>query len=67
MSVCLRHVKAIVCDQFFFTNFAFACSEEGWVKEKLTQYLIPLFMVNTMVKGLALYLNPLINYNSFCK
>ena len=37
MSVCLRHVEAIVLDRFFFMNFAFVCSEEGQVKEKLTQ------------------------------
>ena len=37
MSICLRHVEAIVRDQFFFTNVAFVCSEEGRVKEKLTQ------------------------------
>ena len=29
MSICLRHVKAIVRNQIFFTNFAFVCSEES--------------------------------------
>ena len=33
MSVCLRHVEAIVRDRFFFMNFVFVCSEEGRVKE----------------------------------
>ena len=37
MSVCLRHVEAIVRDRFFFMNFAFVCSEEGRVKEKHIQ------------------------------
>ena len=37
MSVCLRHVEAIVRDRFFFTNVTFACSEEGLVKENRTQ------------------------------
>ena len=29
MSICLCHVKAIVCDRFFFMNSAFVCNEEG--------------------------------------
>ena len=37
MSVWLGHVKAIVRDRFFFTNYAFVCSEEGQVKDNLTQ------------------------------
>jgi len=37
MGVCLRHVEMIVRDQYFFMNFAFKCSEEGRVREKLTQ------------------------------
>ena len=67
MSVCLSHVEAIVRDRLFFMNFAFVCSEEGRVKEKRTQYFIPLFMANTMVKSLTLYLDPLVRYNRFCK
>ena len=38
MSACLHHVAAIVRDQFFFTNFAFVCNEEGRVKENLPSY-----------------------------
>ena len=34
MSVCLRRVKMIIRDQFFFSDFAFVCSEEGYNKGK---------------------------------
>ena len=37
MSVCLRHVEAIVRDQFFFMNFAFVSSEKRQSKYKVTQ------------------------------
>ena len=67
MSVCLRHVETIVRDRFFFMHFAVVCSEEGRVKDKLTQYFIPLFIANTMVKRLALYLDPLVSYNHLYK
>ena len=30
MGVCLRHVEAIVRDQFFFTDFVTVCGEERW-------------------------------------
>ena len=67
MSICLRHVEAIVRDQFFFTDFVFVYSEEGRVKDKLTQLLIPLFMANTMGKIVAPYCNLFVSYNRFCK
>ena len=67
MGACLRHVETIVRDRFFFMNFAFKCSQEGRVKEKLTQSSIPLFMVSTMAKIVALYLNWFVSYNRFCK
>ena len=37
MSICLRHVEAIMRNRFFFMNLAFVRSEEGHVKDKLTQ------------------------------
>jgi len=37
-------VEAIVCSQYFFTNFAFVCSEE-----RCPAQLIALFMANAMV------------------
>ena len=67
MSTCLRHVKAIVCNRFFFTNFTFVCNEEGRVKEKLTEQLILLCMANMMVKMLTPYINPLVSYKRICK
>ena len=29
MGFCLCHVKMIICNQSFFTDFAFVCSEKG--------------------------------------
>ena len=28
MSICLRHVKAFICNQFFFAHFVFVCSKK---------------------------------------
>ena len=36
MGICLRHVEAVVHDQFFFTDFASVCNEERWKEKKLT-------------------------------
>ena len=67
MSACLRHVETIVRDLFFFINFTFKCSEEGPVKENFAQSSIPLFMVSTMAKIVAPYLNWFVSYNRFCR
>jgi len=59
MGACLRRIETNrgVRDRFFFMNFAFKCSEEGRVKDKLMQSSIPFFMVSTMAKIVAPYLN----------
>ena len=36
MGTCLGHVEVFIRDRFFFMNFVFECSEEGWIKEKLS-------------------------------
>ena len=68
MGVCLCHIEAIICDEFFFKIFAFVCSEKRQVKENLP-VIDSLFMANTMVKISALYINllVLVSYNRFCK
>jgi len=67
MGVCLRHVERILRDQFFLTDFTFVCSEERWYTDKLTQYLIPLFMVNTMVQSVSQYIILFVSYHRFSK
>jgi len=67
MGVCLRHVKTILRDRFFLTDFAFVCSEERWYTEKLTQYLISLFMANTMVQIVTQYILLFVSYHHFSK
>ena len=37
MGACLHHIEVIIHNQFFFMNFAFVCSKEEQVKEKLAQ------------------------------
>jgi len=65
MDVCLRSVETIFRDQFFLIDFAFVCSEERWYTENCTQYLIPLFMANTMVQIVTIHL--FASYHHFSK
>ena len=37
MTLCLRKVEMILCNQFFFTDLVSVCSEEKWYKEKYIQ------------------------------
>jgi len=65
MGVCLRNVETILRNRFFLIDFAFVCSEERWYTEKLTQYLIPLFMVNMMVQIVTQYILLFVSYHRF--
>jgi len=67
MGVCLRHVEMILHDRFFLTDFAFACSEEKWYTETLTQYFILLFMANTIVQIVTRYILLFVSYHRFSK
>jgi len=62
MGVCLRHVETILYDWFFLIDFAFVCSEDT---KGLTQYLIPLFMANTMVQIVIQYILLFVSYHRF--
>jgi len=65
LGVCLWHIKMILCDRFFLTDFTFVYSEERWYTEKLTQYLIPLLMANTMLQIVTQYILLFVSYHRF--
>jgi len=67
MGVYLRHVETILCDRFFLIDFVFVYSEERWYTEKITQYLIPLFMANTMVQIVTQYILLFVSSHRFSK
>ena len=65
MSICLCHVNMIVCKQFFFTYFA--VKEVTTLINLLThcQQSITVFMTNTMVNSMHLFLHNLVSACNF--
>jgi len=57
MVIFLCHVKTIVRNWFFFTDF---CHEEKWCKKKLIHQWIPLFIAKTIVQIVTL--DSIVNY-----
>jgi len=66
MGICLCHIKTILCNQIFFTDFVLVCTEGDKIQNLPCKWT-PQFMVKIMVQVAALYCIVFVSYSHFCK